>query len=94
MVEGRAFNGHGAWIRDIIKVGNSQFATCDEDGMMVIWSKVKNQQKAITAIGSTGAEGVHCLTTGGKKSEWLVGGCTNGSVHFLNLTNSRRKMVE
>ena len=94
IIEGRAFRGHSAPILDIIKVGNTQFATCDENGMMVIWSKIKNQQKSITAIGSAGAEGVHSITTGGKKGEWLLSGCTNGSVHFLNLTNSRRKMVE
>ena len=43
IVEGRAFKGHAAPIRDLIKIGNSQFGTCDENGMIVIWSKVRNQ---------------------------------------------------
>ncbi len=95
IVEGRSFKGHSSPIRDITKVGNTQFATCDENGMMVIWSKIKNVQKSVTAIGSGGQqEGTNCHTTGGKKGEWLVSGCTSGSVHFLNLSNSRRKMVE
>jgi len=25
------------------------------------------------------------LAVGGKKNEWLVGGCNNGCVYFLNL---------
>jgi hypothetical protein len=42
IIEGRSFKGHSAPINDLIKVGNSQYATCDENGMIVIWSKAKN----------------------------------------------------
>lgn len=89
MLEGRSFKGHGAPIRDIIKVGSTQFATCDENGMIVVWSKLKNQQKCVTAISRFGAEGANCIATGGKKNEWLVAGCNNGCVYFLNMVTAR-----
>ncbi len=31
---------------------------------------------------------------GGKKNEWLVAGCSNGCVYFLNLLTSRKKIIE
>ena len=48
----------------------------------------------MTAISRVGAEGVNCLAIGGKKNEWLVAGCNNGCVYFLNLITARKWMIE
>ena len=95
VMEGRTYKGHSSWIQDIIRLGSNQFATCDEKGMIVLWNRKANKQKSISATTSEGeAESVHCLSLAGASNNWIIGGCSSGSVFFVNVASSQKRMVE
>lgn len=95
VIEGRTYKGHSSWVRDIIRLGSHQFATSDEKGMVVLWNRKVNKQKSISATTSNGeSESVNTLTTAGPTNSWLIGGCSNGSLFFVNVANSQKRMVE
>ena len=95
VLEGRTYKGHSSWVQDIIRLGTHQFATWDEKGMIVLWNRKVNKQKSISATTAEGdSEAVHWMCTAGNSNSWLVGGWSNGSVFFVNVSNSQKRMVE
>lgn len=95
VLEGRTYKGHSSWIQDIIRLGSNQFASCDEKGMIVLWNRKVNKQKSISATTADGdSEAVYSICTAGNSNEWLVGGCSNGSLFFVNTTSSQKRMIE
>lgn len=63
--------------------------------MIVLWNRKVNKQKSISATTAEGdSEAVHCMCTAGSNNAWLVGGCSNGSLFFVNTSTSQKRMVE
>lgn len=63
--------------------------------MIVLWNKKANKQKSISATSAEGnSEAVHCMCTAGNNNSWLVSGCSGGSVFFVNLGTSQKRMIE